>query len=620
MIVSLTKLFLYRIMPVLVSGVMVTTAYAGQFAQATGKKLLEYTWGPPRPEFVMDNLAEMEKKPFDGVIMRPFFGSAHVFNIEAFAKHRNLIASQFEKYRPIRSDKLTDNFIAMYSVSNMDWFNDEDWKLVTEHVRLIAKAAREIGCVGVVFDPEPYGFSPWHHKRQIHAETKDFEEYSVKVRQRGREFIQAINAEFPDVKFLVLKSPYAQSYKISHHPDEKIRNEQLQNTTQYYYPLYLPFFVGILEGATDETKIINSTQESYANSTEEEFEHQYGVMAQGSKLYIPDNLHDKFERTNLIAHTVYIDALIGAGSNVYAPVARLLTQTERLQWLEYNVYHALKSADEYVWFYGEHVNWWRDTKAEMNPLREVMVKAILSAKRKLMNGEPIGFELDQRVQEARKEVERRKQSQVDKIEKQSAEIPQLKTALKLDGRLQDKVYGEGVWLSDFVSFAEDEKDPEAATRAWAGWDQDYLYLAIHCDEPNMDQQWVREKSIWLGESLDISILLPDENKLSPRSRYYHMIFSPSNERYEQVVEGKSATDTFFPFKWQSAVHRDDKGWYAEVAIPWKGLGYGEPESGMEIRINIARQRKAGEASELSSWSQYANSFQEPENLGIFILK
>src|SRR5690606_27739875 len=97
------------------------------FAKVTGKKLLEYTWGPPRPEFVMEHPEALEKWPFDGTIMRPFFGSGHVFDVKAFVEHKDLIAPQFDKYTPIKSEKLTDNFLAMYAQSTMDWFSDEDW-------------------------------------------------------------------------------------------------------------------------------------------------------------------------------------------------------------------------------------------------------------------------------------------------------------------------------------------------------------------------------------------------------------------------------------------------------------------------------------------------------------
>jgi len=35
------------------------------------------------------------------------------------------------------------------------------------------------------------------------------------------------------------------------------------------------------------------------------------------------------------------------------------SQEERLRLVEHNVYHALRTTDEYVWFYSEHMNWWK---------------------------------------------------------------------------------------------------------------------------------------------------------------------------------------------------------------------------------------------------------------------
>jgi len=34
------------------------------------KKIVEYGWDVPYPDFVRDNIGQMEKRPFDGIIFR----------------------------------------------------------------------------------------------------------------------------------------------------------------------------------------------------------------------------------------------------------------------------------------------------------------------------------------------------------------------------------------------------------------------------------------------------------------------------------------------------------------------------------------------------------------------
>ena len=47
--------------------------------QRLKKKIVEYGWDVPYPDFVRDNIREMEKRPFDGIIFRTS-GFDHIFD------------------------------------------------------------------------------------------------------------------------------------------------------------------------------------------------------------------------------------------------------------------------------------------------------------------------------------------------------------------------------------------------------------------------------------------------------------------------------------------------------------------------------------------------------------
>lgn len=588
------------------------------FSQVTGTKLLEYTWGPPRPEFVMENIREMEKWPFEGTIMRPFFGSGQVFNSEVFAKHKEVISSQFDKYKPIESNKLTDNFMAMYAASTMDWFSDDDWKLVTEHTRLVAKGARLTNCAGIMFDPEPYGFNPWIYKNQKHAKEKSLEEYTAKVRQRGREFMDAIQSEFPNAKILFFFY-YQQAYHASSHPDKKIREATLAQLPRNDYLLLLPFVNGMLEAAMKDIRLIDGNEHAYGNASAADFYKQYWIMHKGVQIYIPEELKQKFIEHNSAANSLYIDGLMGVGLGGVPALAREMTEEDRWKWFEQNLYYALKTTDEYVWFYGEKITWWTEKEVELNPKRPQMAEVVRAVKNKLMNNEELGFSVEETVREAQRKAEARKASLAASIKPKKAGIARVKTPLTIDGQLNEAAYGEMPWLDEFVNFADTPGKPTASTRAWVGYDDENLYLTFQSTESQMGQQVIHDNDIWMGETIDFSILLPGELPRSHHSKYFHFILNPNNKRYNRIQQGTVDTEDTFNVNWKSAVGKDANGWTAEIALPWKEMGFGPLVAGKKIYLNLARHRKAGVA-EFTSWSQYAHRFQEPENFGELELK
>ena len=73
-----------------------------------------------------------------------------------------------------------------------------------------------------------------------------------------------------------------------------------------------------------------------------------------------------------------------------------MTPEERAQWFEHNTYWALYTTDEYVWCYSERMNWWKD---QTPPGLE---DAIVSARRKIAEGKPLGFDIEPLIEAAGK--------------------------------------------------------------------------------------------------------------------------------------------------------------------------------------------------------------------------
>ena len=76
-----------------------------------------------------------------------------------------------------------------------------------DHWRLLSRAAREGGLRGILYDAEPYTppHSQFLYGAQPENEKHSFAEYRVRARQRGREVMQAVADEYPQITILTYR-------------------------------------------------------------------------------------------------------------------------------------------------------------------------------------------------------------------------------------------------------------------------------------------------------------------------------------------------------------------------------------------------------------------------------
>ena len=103
-----------------------------------------------------------------------------------------------------RSETLTDNFVRICTCpGNLDWFDDEGWAAVAENMKTMAWLTREGGLKGILFDSEAYfkkyGFDQFAFDK---SRGKTFKETWEMARRRGRETLQALADECPDMAIL----------------------------------------------------------------------------------------------------------------------------------------------------------------------------------------------------------------------------------------------------------------------------------------------------------------------------------------------------------------------------------------------------------------------------------
>jgi len=373
------------------------------------KKLIEYGWDIPDPEFVRDNIKVMEKRPFDGIIFGFPEGirtkiPQHLFDTKKWKESD--IQPQMDILADIKWEKFTDNFLILYATNpwKMDWFNDTHWNAISHNMKLLSKTAKAGRCTGICFDTEPYGINdPFVYPGRYAG--KSFEEVSAKVRVRGAQFITALQTYMPELRLLNFFL-LAHFKNVVDEPDLEIRKEKQINM---WLTLVPAFINGMLDGAGPGTIIIDGNEDSYYYESPNDYYLNYHLIKQRAQaLVFPEN-RPKYISKVQAGMALYVDQVLAKRNAEIT--SKYLTPAERLKFFEHNVYYALTTSDEYVWCYGELLHWWqnfvpigqagsRKDVSGTGALPEGLEEAIISARHKYDQGKPLGFEIDAMIKKA----------------------------------------------------------------------------------------------------------------------------------------------------------------------------------------------------------------------------
>ena len=569
------------------------------------KKLIEFGWDVPSPAFLVENIRQMEKRPFDGVMIQ-LGDYGEVFRTRE-ADERSF-AADLEALARIEWGTFTDNLVMLYAASDMDWFSEEDWGAdgwVLRNVGMCARAARAGRCKGVTFDAEPYWREgPWKYEAQPWAGKKSFTEYEAIVRKRGAQFITRIQDEFPDplIHTFFLNSIFPH---VAREPDPAKRSEMLKGE---FYGLTVAFLNGMLDAAAPGTVITDGNEESYYYTRAQSFLESYHVMRQTALNLVPPELHDKYRRQVQASQALYVDQLFSLRAD-RLPSA-FMSAEEQARLAEHNVYWGLTCCDGYMWLYSENMNWWTGERAP-----PMLAEAVRSARRKVAAGEPLGFDVDEFTARTERDL---KIALGAPIRPRTAAVPRLgpdEEPPTIDGHIEENVWTRRQGL-EFVPFLNaTQKFSQAKARAWLAYDGTHLYVAIYCEEPNMAgivPVGRDEETISLtGDRVEIVIAPPPE-----RDAYRRIAIDPQNGRWDGLA---NRGDSSWSPEYRSAAHCGEDFWSVELAIPWASLDMPPPKSGDKLAANLFRLR--GRWNEYSSWSQSRlNRGPEPENFGTWILE
>jgi hypothetical protein len=178
------------------------------------------------------------------------------------------------------------------------------------------------------------------------------------------------------------------------------------------------------------------------------------------------------------------------------------------------------------------------------------------------------------------------------------------TPVVIDGRLDDRVWKAAPWSENFVDIEGTLKpSPTYRTRVKMLWDDLYLYIGAELEEPHVWATLLKRDTVIFYDN-DFEVFI-DPN--GDNHEYYEFEMNALNTGWDLCLnvpyrDGGKANDAWNIVGLKTAVHVDgtindprdrDRGWTAELAIPWSALEkYAHmpcpPREGDQWRINFSR--------------------------------
>lgn len=334
------------------------------------KKLISLSWSnPASAEEYAAKLKEFQASPFDGVTFflvvkdgegKPlhslFVGSPTPWKAEWFQ-------GEIDALKKMKSEQLKESFIGV-TLANRDApdaFDDEGWKNVVEHFRILSRVAKEAGLRGLLADLEVY--SNCIVSYPAGKTDKSFDEYAAKVRQRGREVMEAMAKEYPDMVFftLFIHSGTAMA-AMGGDPRPTLESSGSR------YSLMAAFVNGLLDKIPPTMTLVEGMEHSYPHATELAYLRRVNAARNTALALVAKENRVKYRAQVQAGLAIYMDAYLtdrkDPHSDVYLNPPLEGTLADGLRDATTN---ALEAVDEYVWVYDEQYHFWPSSIERVKP-------------------------------------------------------------------------------------------------------------------------------------------------------------------------------------------------------------------------------------------------------------
>jgi hypothetical protein len=295
-----------------------------------------------QPASIKNYIDHIESMPFEGMFIHLVPFSWLVM------KGDSLIYDDIaDKLLPIQDIFTTFqyNFLYVFIDFPGDLWDDEVWEITARNFALMARAARDYGMKGIIYDNEEYQDGRWINFGEDY-QNPDYalEEHANKTILRGKQVMEAMVVEFPDIEVMHYHGPYLSEPRTS-----IPAVVMMQAASWDHYELLGPFFAGMVLGKGNRGTVIDGG-EVYQYRTMNDFEYsyqvrKYDIASEGTDCwFIPLELRPNWSSDVNISFGVYNLHWIPK-----YPMDPSIMRT--------TLFNALSVTDKYVWYYTQEDDW-----------------------------------------------------------------------------------------------------------------------------------------------------------------------------------------------------------------------------------------------------------------------
>ena len=171
-----------------------------------------------------------------------------------------------------------------------------------------------------------------------------------------------------------------------------------------------------------------------------------------------------------------------------------------------------------------------------------------------------------------------------------------KTAPTIDGKLDDAIWNEVEWTSDYVEFQPDVGTPPTEqTKMKILYDDKNLYVAYRCyqADPSTIEKRMGRRDDFPGDWVEINIDSYNDDRTA-----FSFTISASGVKGDEFVSNNGNFDGSWNPIWYTDTNIDDEGWTAEIRIPLSQLRFGNAE---EQVWGLQSTRRYFNNEERSTW-------------------
>lgn len=320
-----------------------TLAVAGG-AKPSPPALIEFGWDEPSTSYVRQHIAEMERMPFDGVVLNAHYkdaeGKDQVLEWTGFGRVQipwEALKPALDDLKATRFRRFKESFLRFNTTpGDVDWF--DDFSTILHNARMAARLARQGGLRGILFDIEQYNFPLFTFAKRKYSD-RTYADYERQVRLRGEEVMQAFQEEFPNLT-LFMTFGYA------------LAGRTRADFAKTSYGLLGPFLDGLYAAAKGRTVIVDGWEMSYPYHSPDQFEAAYKRMHQEGEAVTA--VPSQYRRHLSAGFGIWMDLdWRNQGWNADDPSKNPRTPQD----LEAVLEAALRRCDRYVWLYCEQPRW-----------------------------------------------------------------------------------------------------------------------------------------------------------------------------------------------------------------------------------------------------------------------